>query len=603
MRSACSIAFCALIALCAGSAFAAASRIDKTLSCRVRVGLGSNVRLGNMLPVFFEFDNAGEPRTIQVRTVGSAQVSAVFSVPKGGGIRRCLYVPVFADTSYYGADALVFGDADSGRVLRSMKIGSQMRSIDVVYGRGQYYGSGGPALVGLSIARSTALTINSDVLAPLALDMSHVLAGAGLPDSWLGYSGIDVIVVEHDAWTEPGFNKKPLIDWIAMGGICLIVDTPEEAKADVARLLAAEAPFFGAATDPAARRAGRSKNDAEKKQPSTFLIGMGGLTFVDRSFVAAPHRGTLARWSLQTAALGRLAEPAQQKYPPISGVDNPPFWSVLVALVIFAALVGPLGWWYLIKKKGRLLLYYVAAPVASACAIILTIAAAMFHEGLTPYVSCVAVRFVDQRVKKKIDLSQFGVYAPFGFGTSLTGAAGELPHFFPGDEERKGGGADISLVSRPVDRGRRYEGVLPARTQAWFGRELIGLERRRLVVWQEGEALFVENHLGCTLKGLVVSHKGKFAHFDRVAEGAKASAGLVDKTAIIRYRRTNESEAAKMLRCFVLKKSHNLALGRWRGMFENGNAYAAQAEGLTSEHVWLSSYRDKGAQWAIFGVY
>ncbi|MFH1732117.1 MAG: hypothetical protein ABIF82_10775 [Planctomycetota bacterium] len=597
MRTACSIALCALIAVCAGRASAAASGIDKTLSCRVRVGLGANVRFGNMLPVFFEFENAGEPRTIQVRTTGASQISAVFSVPKGGGIRRCLYVPVHTDIRYYGPESVAFSDAGSGRVLRRMDISGQTRSINV-HGGSSGHTSTGPTLIGLSIARSTALTINSDMLTPFAFDVSHVLAGAGLPDSWLGYSGIDVVVVEHDAWAEPEFNKKPLIDWMAMGGICMMVDAPPDARTDLAKQLAAEAAFLDAPGGPADDK----DSAAEKRQPKTYFVGMGGLTFVDTKFLSTPHKNVLAGLGLRAAADSRLTEATRQAYPRVQGVDSPPFWSVLVALVVFAALVGPLGWWYLIKKKGRLLLYYAAAPAASFCAIVLTITAAMFNEGFTPYVNCVAVRFIDQRVKKRIDLSQFGVYVPFGFGTSLTGAATELPHFLGAgeDEDRDG---PLTLVSRPSGRGREYEGVLPPRTQVWFGRELITLERRRLVVWEDGGTLFAENHLGCSLKALVVSHKGKFAYFDRLSEGAKGSAPLVGETAIRTRRAANESAVDNVIRCLVPRKSRDLALDRWRRMFENGNAYAAQAEGLTNEHVWLSSFKDQGTQCAIFGVY
>lgn len=602
MRIAYSVAFCALIAVSAGRASGAvASRVDKTLSCRVRVGVGANVRHGNMLPIILQFDNAGEPRVIRARTEGALQVSSVFSVPRGGGVRRCLYIPVHGNLTYYGPGSVVLSDADTGRILRRIKIGGQMRSLNVLEGAGDH-GSGGPRLIALSIARSTALTINADIFAPFALGVSHVLSSDGLPDSWLGYSGIDVIIVEHEAWAEPGFDKKPLIDWLAMGGICMLAGAPEEGKADIVRRLAAEAPFFEAPTGQAAGEGAPGKGgSAEKTQPNTHLVGMGGITFVDRTFLAAPHKGVLSRRSLRTAALNRVSEVQRQKYPRIQGVDSPPFWSVLVALLAFAALVGPVGWWYLIKRKGRLLLYYAAAPAASACAIMLTIAAAMFHEGVTPYVNCVAVRFVDQRVKKRIDLSQFGVYVPFGFGASLTGTATELPHFLVGSEDYDDG--ELTLVSKPSGRGRKYEGVLPPRSRVWFGRELIELERRRLVVWQEGEKLFVENHLGCTLKSLVVSHKGKFAHFDRVADGAKAAATLTDRAAIGSYQAANESEAEKIIRCLTLKKSYHLAFGRWRRMFESGNAYAAQTEDLTGEHVWLGSFRDQGAKCAIFGVY
>lgn len=587
MKTVNSIVLCMLVGLCAGRAFAAAAvQLDKDLACGVRVGLGTNVRYGYMLPIIVEFENAGEPRTIQVRTDGSSQVLSVFSVPAGRGVRRCLYVPVCTDLRYYGPDNVVFSDAASGRVLKQARVDHQVSSLNIL-GEPGGYDDPENALVGLSLSRAAALTINNDMLAPSTLSMSHALAGAGLPDSWLGYSGIDVIVIEYDAWAEAGFDKKPVVDWIAMGGICIIADAPKDARADVVRHLAAEAPF----TEPPDNPAG------DQSSPETCLVGMGGVAFVDKGFLAAPHTGILARWRFQDIANARIRTARSRGEPQIEGVDSPPFWSVLAALLVFACVVGPLGWWYLIKRKQRLLLYYVAAPALSLCAIVLTIGAAVLHEGLTPYVSCVGVRFIDQRVKKRIDLSQFGVYAPFGLGASLTGSATEVPHFLShGDHSYSGS----TFSSRPVAGGRKYEGVLPPRTQVWFGRELIELERRRLVVWEEDGRLFVENHLGCTLTDLVVRHDGQVACFASVPDGSKESADFVAMEDVPRH---DQWIADQMARCFAPGKSRTLAIRRWKGLFGDGNSYVARADGLATEHVWLDSFVNRGADCIIFGAY
>jgi len=65
-----------------------------------------------------------------------------------------------------------------------------------------------------------------------------------LPDSWIGYSGLNLVIVEQEVWASPAFDPQPIIDWVAMGGMCLIVDAPPEGRERVRSSLAAQAPFY-----------------------------------------------------------------------------------------------------------------------------------------------------------------------------------------------------------------------------------------------------------------------------------------------------------------------------------------------------------------------
>ena len=277
-----------------------------------------------------------------------------------------------------------------------------------------------------------------------------------------------------------------------------------------------------------------------------------------------------------------------------------------------ATIVGPLGWWLLIKRKGRLLLYYIAAPTVSIAAIVLTIGASFFHEGFRPYVRCIGVRLVDQRVKQRIDSAQFGVYVPFAFGTALEGEPDELPHFFS-----KSGGYRYdrsyetrSLVSNMSGNKRRYDGMLLTRETAWYGREHLTRERRRLVVWVKDGKIHVENHLGAELENLLVRHKDQYAHFDRLDEGGQAASDPISEAAFKHLFREHQLKwRKKLLKGSVLGRTNKLGNKRWAAvMLEHDpkgpeGAYVANAPGLVPEQLWLSDYRDEESQCVVMGVY
>ena len=126
MKTARVIGLWALAALYAGPALAASAvRIDKDLQCRIQVGVGDTVRVGGMLPISIEFENAGDPRSLHVQTTGSPTVSAVFAVPKGAGTWRSLYLPVQTPShyKYVGLTGVAFRDAEDGRLLKRVELG------------------------------------------------------------------------------------------------------------------------------------------------------------------------------------------------------------------------------------------------------------------------------------------------------------------------------------------------------------------------------------------------------------------------------------------------------------------------------------------------
>jgi hypothetical protein len=392
----------------------------------------------------------------------------------------------------------------------------------------------------------------------------------------------------------PEFAFGPLIDWMSMGGITFVVDASASEQRRIMAEIEERAPFC----------------DEHNWQFSGVNVaglraGAGGAVFVEEDWLAKSNSNLLHSIGLQPGLVDRREEYRRTHFrrrrprrsgealPRIEDVGNPPFWVVLLSLTAFSVVVGPLGWWYLVARKKQALLYYVAAPTLCAAVMAVVIVADMMHEGFRPYLSCRAVRFLDQRVKRSIDISQFGLYVPFHSRGNLQGAPGELPHFFAFEHR------DSDIRVEPTQNKCIYGGVLPPRQKRWFGRESIRRERRRLYVKEKGGQLVVENHLGCDLQNVVVAHGEKVVHFPELADGEKRAGESVSSL---------QGEGREKFREFsrsTILSNYGTLWRRWAISHQRGNAYSAKVadrKGI-QEHVWPRRWRNKGARALIFGIY
>ena len=570
-------------------ALALPTHLDNALSCDIHVGLTEHARVGGALPIVIEFENAGAARTIRVRTIRTPSVSESFHLPANRATRGCLYLPGSVDFPYFDYE-IQFVDEGRGRVLKTVDVTSQVRNVEWLSRESSHYRtSSDPELAGVLISAGTAPAVSEDLFKPYQLHIGRVPLRA-LPDHWVGYSGADLVVIEYDAWARGDAVRDPLIQWTTMGGICLVVDAPERARSEIAAALSAKAPLV------------------RQEAPDRIRAGLGNVVFVSREFLTAAHPDFLDKRGLAPALRARQRYRRSESIPKFEAVGQPPFWPLLGLLMVFAGTIGPLGWWYLVRKKGRLLTYFVAAPAVSVCVVLLTIVVSVVHEGFRPYLRCVGVRLLDQRVKARIDVSQFGVYAPFTFA-ALEGDPGELPHFFREEEEYGESRSLGNLVLRPAGAKRRYGGMLPIRRMAWYGREQLARERRRLVVWEDEGKILVENHLGCGLEDLLVRHEGTCAALRRLDEGEQAAAEPLSREEFARRVKARRKQWGKLAQGSLLGKAHALGVGRWTAAmldFSDGapqGAYAAQANGAVPEHVWLESFRDEGSTCMVLGVY
>ncbi len=305
-----------------------------------------------------------------------------------------------------------------------------------------------------------------------------------------------------------------------------------------------------------------------------------------------------------TARMGEATKRPWYREVPIRGVGKVPFWPLLAFLVVFAVIVGPLGWWYMVSRKGMGLLYYILAPAVSLVFILLVVAVDVLHEGVRPRASCRVASFVDQQAGMSLHSGVCGVYAPFGAGTALRVPNSGLLHWFGPTTEaesarRRPHRVIPSCKVNYSGGGSTWRGQVPARQEVWFGMEEVKTERRRLLFDREEGTLNVENHLGCALADVVLHAGGEYYHIEALPEGARREAEPLAS-----------DEKKKLLRSYVrdIEKKFNdrsdYFVKRIYEKFsqEDLTAYIGTRKDNFRKAVWLNGFRESGMKGIVAGV-
>lgn len=540
--------------------------------CRARVPFSVGSQFGVTIPLVVDFQNAGESKVIRAEFFNHGSVnssaSTVFAVPEGGSVRRFLYLPSMT-TSYYSMQLKLF-DHERNRLLEERHIST----IPTVAPK---------EMVVLTVSEDAPPSIASNLCSGMSLNFSSIEPSL-LPGRWTGLTGVDLVVVPHETWTSPRMNRDPLLDWVAMGGTCLIVDTPEGAEEELIRALSEKVPFFGA---------GNKKLDVGAR--IEIQAGMGRILLVEEQ--------DLGRSSFFRGRPGRNADDhkvergAYFSSPP-AAAGGLPFFVVLLFLVAFAVLAGPVGWWYTVNKKKAPLLFFLVTPAMSLGVIVIIVTVDLFKHGVTPTTTLAAIEYVDQRTQTRITLSFFRLFCPFTAGHTLQGDLNEQPYFFP----RSGNKKDVGFNTVALADGVVHGDTLSAREPCEYGFDRITSERRRLEVWKEADEIVVENHLGATLHQLVVCCEGSYALFDRVEEGERQSAGPAGFKSVRKVYMISVHPLRNMYPLY--RKIQQGLTDRWLDDFAQGrNCYAALRAGDLGDLIWIEDTRVKSGMAAVWGVY
>lgn len=530
---------------------------DRRVSCRVTTGFGVEILPNSFTHTCFEFDNPGAPLNIEVRMV---QSTAIFSVPTGKS-RRFLY-NIF---DYLYTPELKFFDADSGKPLATGAHQADIR-VDWDLLTTSSSSSGKITVPAISVCEDTAINTNFD--SGYELQIKNVPAEI-LPDLWLGYTGISMVYIDYTSWRNPAVNKAALIDWMSAGGYCFIIGVPDEEKAKFVSDISAEAAFV------------RSFQDGAK-------VGLGGFAFITKQFMSESHANYFSRLGFTPTALKEASVNPQLMD------KKAPFALVFIGLFAFSILVGPGGWWYLVKKKKKALLYYFAAPAISIIAVAITISSQVIVEGFWPHTSCNSITFIDQRVNRAIDMSNFSVYIPVGVSLNIVQPITDRPFIFSEDGDRYNR-RDPLNITQAGDR-RIISNAVKLRTPTCLARTSVGTERRRLIARYEDGKVIVENYLEQSLRQVFVSVKDKdgkviFASVENLEPNEKREAQIIGLT------------PKQHIPPITLEITQRLVNGQWNKSFLEGQGYFAEAKTFRDEQVWFKNAKDKGSESWIYGIY
>ena len=169
---------------------------------------------------------------------------------------------------------------------------------------------------------------------------------ANLPTDWLGYSGFDSLVITQAEWgAVSGIARKALLDWVRMGGNLIVLSTTEAGTlADLGLDESKEETGLGKVT----LIAGATPNNVKNPVKAFNLETPGGTNL-------SVQLDYSSGWSLQ-ALMGERSFNVGQ---------------IVLILIVFAILVGPVNLFVLAKPGKRHRLFFTTPLISIAASLIL----------------------------------------------------------------------------------------------------------------------------------------------------------------------------------------------------------------------------------------
>ena len=203
---------------------------------------------------------------------------------------------------------------------------------------------------------------------------------------------------------------------------------------------------------------------------------------------------------------------------------------LLVQLVAFSVLVGPVAWWRFIWRARRVEWFVGAVLLLSGTASTLLVLTATAHSGLRPWGQTARVRVVDQAHDVELEVVEAYAMVPSWRETRVLAhpeperAAEAAVKFHPIRSWRMGDWRRTYRNVTWLDDFNRVNDPLvpPAGVPLWVGSVRVGPGTGRLVVSREAGQRVVENQLGAEIESLALWVDGQaYGAFD-VRAGAQA---------------------------------------------------------------------------------
>lgn len=175
---------------------------------------------------------------------------------------------------------------------------------------------------------------------------------AMLPTNWLGYSGLDVLMLTTDEWrSAAAASRQAILEWVRLGGRLTLYSDSDEKLADL--------------NLPAATRS------------------FGTMDVIPWDGDKLPAEETVQEYRKEIRRADRLADDFDSSWGVQSNFPSKSFNSLLIVLLLiaFGVVVGPINL-FVFAKAGKRHRLFITTPVISIVASILIAILILFADGL-----------------------------------------------------------------------------------------------------------------------------------------------------------------------------------------------------------------------------
>jgi len=404
----------------------------------------------------------------------------------------------------------------------------------------------------------------------LTADDHAVVRPDWLPDTWVAYSGLDLVAVSRATLAGLAHqSRSALLDWVKARGMLLVYDVGENPAED-SRLNA----LLGL---------DQSSQD-DQWMPvinSSFEIrslGLGSVLTVQNQIFADDGDDRLNDWIQLFSSLGsnRLLSTNRTGVAGranngdfmmflIPGVQSLPVFAFLIFITVFTVAIGPFNY-YMLSRRKRLNLLLISIPAIALVTSLLLFMYSIFAHGFSVKSRVRSVTLLDQGSQTAVTTARLALYAGFtpSDGLEFSQRTAVTP-IWPSGQTFESGRVDWSQTQA------LRSGFLRSRTRTQFLTTQVRDERGRLTIQSSDAEMNVSNGLEWNLAALIVTD-GE----GRVFAGQALSAG----------------ESTKLSP--ISEQDRKLALGLL------GRSTPAAPAGLRADNSWAlrtrSYYRDMRAQ-------
>ena len=180
-----------------------------------------------------------------------------------------------------------------------------------------------------------------------------------LPDSWLGFTGFDYVMISGTEWQKLRPTvQRALVDWVRLGG-----------QLHVYLSSGVQASSLGLSD---VRTMGRS------------ALGLGAVSLFEWNGVSLPASETVARYVAQPGRADSLTSEhaTSNNWPLLASLGERSFasWQVILFLIVFGILIGPVNL-YMLAPSGKRHRLFVTTPLLSLGASLLMGGLILWQDG------------------------------------------------------------------------------------------------------------------------------------------------------------------------------------------------------------------------------